>query len=55
MSTSKKELNEDLIKLIEWDIVRIERQNVKSHEKKDADMVNDIIEIIKREVDRSER
>lgn len=52
MNNLEKNLNENVIRIIEWEIIRIERQNAKSHEKKDADMVNEIVDIIKKEVDR---
>lgn len=54
MSNLKK-VNNSTLKIIEWEIIRRERQNVNSHEKKDSDMVNEIVKIIKQEVDRSER
>ena len=54
MEDSKKKLNEDTIRIIEFGILSRERQNVKTNKVKDLDMIKDIVNVIKTEVDREE-
>lgn len=55
MDNTKNLLNEDTLRLIEWRAINEERKNVKSHEKKDAEMVDILVKIVKEEVDRITR
>lgn len=54
---SNMKLNEDTLRVLEFSIIGEEKQNLKSIDKpkKDADMVNEIVKIIKKEVNRESR
>ena len=54
MENSKKELNEDTIRIIEFGILSREKQNVKTNKIKDLDMIKAIVDVIKTEVDRED-
>lgn len=45
-------LNDKTIDMIRFRIIDLEKKNAKSHEKKDADMIKEIVDIIKEEVNR---
>lgn len=51
---SEVQINEEVMKAIRFRILQMEKKNAKSHEKKDADMVSDIVKIIQSEVNRIE-
>ena len=53
MDNSNMKLNEDVLRMIEWKIINTERENIKSH--KVNDIVNEIVKIIKKEVNCTER
>lgn len=44
-------INDDVMKAIRFRILQLEKKNAKSHEKKDTDMVSEIVKIIQSEVD----
>ena len=48
---NEEQINESVMKTIRFRILQIEKKNAKSHEKKDADMVSEIVKIIQSEVD----
>lgn len=50
----KKPLRDDVLRIMEFGILGMERKNLKTNDKprKDAEMISDIIELIKKEVDR---
>ena len=50
---NEEQINESVKKTIRFRILQIEKKNAKSHEKKDADMVSEIVKIIQSEVDRT--
>ena len=50
---NEEQINESVMKKIRFRILQIEKKNAKSHEKKDADMVSEIVKIIQSEVDRT--
>ena len=50
---NEEQTKEDVMKAIRFRILQIEKKNAKSHEKKDADMVSEIVKIIQSEVDRT--
>lgn len=49
------EVKEEVMRVIRFEIDKIERDNAKTHEKTDRDMIKNIYSIIKKEVNRSER
>lgn len=51
MSYSKN-TNEDALRIMNLEILKAEKDNVKTHEKKDTEMIDAIIDIIVSEVDR---
>lgn len=50
----KKPLDEDVLRIIEFRILGMERKNLKTNDKprRDADMIGDIVKLIKSEIDR---
>lgn len=50
---NEEQTKEDVMKAIRFRILQIEKKNAKSHEKKDADMVSEIVKIIQSEVNRT--
>ena len=50
---NEEQINESVMKTIRFRILQIEKKNAKSHEKKYADMVSEIVKIIQSEVDRT--
>lgn len=51
MNYSKK-LNEDALRIMSMEILKAEKDNAKTHENKDSDMIDIIIDILVAEVDR---
>ena len=52
MMSYSKNINEDALRIMNLEILKAEKDNVKTHEKKDTEMVDAIIDIIVSEVDR---
>ncbi|MCR4566937.1 MAG: hypothetical protein K5769_02730 [Pseudobutyrivibrio sp.] len=52
--TNKDSINDSTIRMIEFGILRMERQNVKTRKLKDGEIIKEIVELIKKEVDREE-
>ena len=50
---NEEQINESVMKTIRFRIKKKKKKNAKSHEKKDADMVSEIVKIIQSEVDRT--
>ena len=45
-------IDKRVLEIIRFAVLRLETGNAKTHEKTDADMVGEIVKIIKKEVDR---
>lgn len=49
---SNVEIDEKTVNTIKFLVLGVERKNAKTHEKRDAEMVDELVKIVKQEVDR---
>lgn len=49
---SNIEIDTKVVQMIEFLVQGAEKKNAKTHEKKDSEMVDELVQIIKKEVDR---
>ena len=49
---SNIEIDTKVVQMIEFLVQGVENKNAKTHEKKDSEMVDELVRIIKKEVDR---
>lgn len=49
---SNRKIEKKVLDIMQFTIMMLENGNAKTHEKTDADMVGEIVKIIKKEVDR---